>query len=281
MAPPDPAPLGLIAGCGELPLEVARSARRRGRSVVAVALHGQADPALEAEVAEVCWLHAGEVARITGVLRAAGVAEAVLAGKLPKSLLEDPAALRLDAAALALLRRLPDRHDASILSGVADHLAGQGIRLLPQAQLVPELVATAGPYGDLLASREQLADLAFGWPLARAVAELGIGQTLVVRGRAVLAVEAIEGTDEAILRAGRIAPGACVIKLAGPRQDPRFDLPAIGEATLSALARAKAAVLAFQAGTTLVLQREALVAAADAHGIALLGVGEPPPWEGA
>jgi len=101
-----------------------------------------------------------------------------------------------------------------------------------------------------------------------------------VRGRAVLAVEAIEGTDEAILRAGRIAPGACVIKLAKPGQDPRFDLPAIGEATLSALARAKAAVLAFQAGATLVLQREALIAAADAHGIALLGVGQPPPWAG-
>jgi hypothetical protein len=269
----------LIAGCGELPLEVARSARRRGRSVVAVALHGQADPALEAEVAELCWLYPGEVARITGVLRSAGVVEAVLAGKVPKSLLEDPAALRLDAAALAMLRRLPDRHDASILSGVAEHLAEQGIRLLPQAQLVPELVATAGPYGRLLASRAQLADLAFGWPLAKAVAELGIGQTLVVRGRAVLAVEAIEGTDEAILRAGRIAPGACVIKLAKPGQDPRFDLPAIGEATLSALARAKAAVLAFQAGATLVLQREALVASADAHGIALLGVGEPPPWE--
>jgi DUF1009 family protein len=277
----DPAPLGLIAGCGELPLEIARSARRRGRRVLAVALHGQADPALEAEAGELHWLHPGEVARITGVLSAAGVSEAVLAGKLPKAVLEDPAALRLDAAALSLLRRLPDRHDASILSGVAEHLAEHGIRLLPQALLVPELVATAGPYGRVLASREQLADLAFGWPLAKAVAALGIGQTLVVRGRAVLAVEAIEGTDEAILRAGRFAPGACVLKLAAAGQDPRFDLPAIGEATLMALARAKAAVLAFQAGTTLVLEREALVAAADAHGIALLGVGEPPPWEDA
>jgi DUF1009 family protein len=279
--PPDPAPLGLIAGCGELPLEVARSARRRGRPVVAVALHGQTDPALEAEVAELSWGYPGELARIAGLLRAAGVAEAVLAGKVPKSLLEDPAALRLDAAGLSWLRRLPDRQDASILSSVADFLAEQGIRLLPQAELVPELVATAGPYGRVLASRAQLADLAFGWPLAKAIAELGIGQTLAVRGRAVLAVEAIEGTDEAILRAGRIASGACVIKLAGAGQDPRFDLPAIGEATLSALARAKAALLAFQAGATLVLQRDALVASADAHGIALLGVGEPPPWEGA
>ncbi len=279
MPPPDPAPLGLIAGCGVLPLEIARSARRRARPVVAVALHGQTDPALEAEVSQLSWLYPGEVARITGVLRAAGVAEAVLAGKLPKLILDDPAALRPDAVALSLLRRLPDRHDASILSGVADHLAEHGIRLLPQTLLVPELMATAGRYGRVAASREQLADVAFGWPLAKAIAALGIGQTLVVRGRAVLAVEAIEGTDATILRAGQIAPGACVVKLAKPTQDPRFDLPAIGEATLSALARAKAAVLAFQAGATLVLQREALVAAADAHGIALLGVGEPPPWD--
>jgi DUF1009 family protein len=273
------APLGLIAGCCELPLEIARAARRRGRPVVAVALQGQADPALEAEVGQLHWLYPGEVARITALLRAAGACEAVLAGKVPKLTLDDPAALRPDAAALSLLRRLPDRQDASILSGVADFLAEHGIRLLPQTQLVPELVARPGRYGSVQVSPAQLADVAFGWPIAQAVAALGIGQTLVVRRRAVLAVEAIEGTDAAILRAGRIAPGACVVKLAGPRQDPRFDLPAIGEATLSALIEAKAAVLAFQAGATLVLQRDALVAAADAHGIALLGVGEPPPWD--
>jgi DUF1009 family protein len=279
VTPPDPAPLGLIAGRGALPLEVARSARRRARRVVALALHGQADPALEAEVSELTWLYPGQVGRAIEVLRAAGVAEAVLAGKVPKLTLEDPAALRPDGLALALLRRLPDRHDASILSSVADLLAEHGVRLLPQALLVPELVATAGPYGRVRATREQLADVAFGWPLAKAVAALGIGQTLVVRGRAVLAVEAIEGTDAAILRAGRMAPGACVVKLAKPTQDPRFDLPAIGPDTLAALARAKAGVIAFQAGATLVLQRDELVAAADAQGVALLGVGEPPPWE--
>ena len=278
MTPPDPAPLGLIAGRGALPLEIARSAGRRDRRVVALALHGQADPALEAEVSELTWLYPGQVGRAIEVLRAAGVAEAVLAGKVPKLTLEDPGALRPDALALTLLRRLPDRHDASILCSVADLLAEHGIRLLPQALLVPELVATAGPYGRVTANREQLADVAFGWPLAKAVAALGIGQTLVVRGRAVLAVEAIEGTDATILRAGRMAPGACVVKLAKPSQDPRFDLPAIGLGTLSALVEAKAGVIAFQAGATLVLQRDELVAAADAQGVALLGVAEPPPW---
>jgi len=271
------APLGLIAGCGGLPLEIARSARRRARPVVAVALPGQTDPALEAEVSALRWLHPGQVGRVVEFLRAAGVREAVLAGKLPKLSFEDPAALRPDALALALLRRLSDRHDASILSSVADHLAEQGIRLLPQAELVPELLAVAGRYGRVEPSREQLADLAFGWRLAKAIAELGIGQTLVVRARAVIAVEAIEGTDAAILRAGQMGPGACVLKVAKPAQDPRFDLPVIGPETLLALVEAKAGLLAFEAGATLVLERERLVALADAHGVALLGVAEPPP----
>ena len=270
------APLGLIAGGGGLPLEIARSARRRARPVVAVALPGQTDPALETEVSTLCWLHPAQVGRIVEFLRAAGVREAVLAGKLPKLSLDDPALLRPDALALELLRRLSDRHDASILSGVAEHLAEQGIRLLPQAELVPELLAVAGPYGQVHLSREQLADLAFGWPLAKAVAALGIGQTLVVRARAVIAVEAIEGTDAAILRAGQLGPGACVLKVAKPTQDPRFDLPVIGPETVLALVEAKAGLLAFEAGATLVLERERLVALADAHGVALLGVAEPP-----
>jgi DUF1009 family protein len=272
----DPPPLGLIAGSGVLPREVAKAARRRGRRVVAVALHGQTDPALANEASQLTWLHPGQVEAVVHVLHGAGVREAVLAGKVPKLELEDAAALRPDAGALSLLRRLPDRQDASILACVADYLGEHGIALLPQADLVPELLAVAGPYGDLRPSDAQLADLAFGWPLAKAVAALGIGQTLVVRGRAVLAVEAIEGTDETILRAGRLAPGACVIKVSAPDQDPRFDLPAIGPETLAALAAAKAGLLAFQAGATLVLEREALLAAAAAHQIALLGVADPP-----
>ena len=269
MAPSELAPLGLIAGSGGLPLEIARSARGRARRVVAVALTGQADPALEAQVSALTWLYPGQVGRVVEVLRAAGVREVVLAGKLPKLALDDPAALRPDALALALLRRLSDRHDASILAGVADHLAEQGIRLLPQAEWVPDLLATAGAYGSVQASAAQRADLAFGWPLAKAVAALGIGQALVVRARAVIAVEAIEGTDAAILRAGALGQGACVLKVAKPNQDPRFDLPVVGPDTLRALIEARA-------GPTMVLERERITALADAHGIALLGVADPP-----
>ena len=276
MAAADPTPLGLIAGSGGLPLEIARAARRRRRPVAAVALTGQADPALAGEVGELHWLYPGQVGRVVEVLRAAGVREAVLAGKFPKLSLDDPAAWRPDALALSLLRRLADRRDASILSGVAEHLAEHGIALLPQADQAPELLAREGPFGRVRASAAQQADVAFGWPLAKAVAALGIGQTLVVRARAVVAVEAIEGTDAAIRRAGELGPGACVLKVAGPAQDPRFDLPVVGEGTLRALIEARAGLLAVEAGATLVLERERIAELADAHGIALLGVAAPP-----
>jgi len=267
--------LGLIAGRGSLPLEVARCARGRGRPVAAIAFHGQTDPRLEEE-AETTWLHPGQVGSALAALRGAGVREAVMAGKVPKAGLfsgpAGPAALRPDAEALALLSTLRDRRDDSILAALADWLEERGIRLLGQAELVPGLVGGEGPLGSTALSPEQCADVAFGFPIAKAIAGLDIGQTLVVKDGAVLAVEAIEGTDAAIRRAGRVGAGACVVKVAKPHQDPRFDVPAIGPDTLAAMLEAKASALAFEAGRTLVLEREALVEAADGHGIALVGV---------
>jgi DUF1009 family protein len=263
--------LGLIAGRGSLPLEVARSARGRGRPVAAIAFHGQTDPKL-AEEAEITWLHPGEVGAALAALRGAGAREAVMAGKVPKAVLYAGPALRPDAEALALLSRLHDRRDDSILAALADWLEERGIRLLGQAELVPGLLGGEGPLGRTELGPEQRADVAFGFPIAKTIAGLDVGQTVVVKDGAVLAVEAIEGTDAAIRRAGRIAAGACVVKVAKPRQDPRFDVPAIGPDTLTAMLEAKASALAFEAGRSLVLERAALVQAADGHEIALVGV---------
>jgi len=195
-----------------------------------------------------------------------------MAGKVPKAALHaSPEALGLDADAAAILDRATDGSDASLLAAVADHLERRGIHLLAQAELVPELLAGEGPLGRLRPAPAQAADIAFGWPIAKAVAGLDIGQAIAVKDRCVLAVEAIEGTDAAIRRAGAIAAGASVVKVARPRQDPRFDLPAIGPETLREMVSARAAALAFEAGRTLLLQRDAVVRLADAHGIALLG----------
>jgi len=264
--------LGLIAGQGSLPIAVARSARAHGRRVAAIAFHGQTDPGI-ADGVEVTWLHPGEVAAALGALRAAGVREAVMVGKVPKArLLAEPAGLRPDAEALRLLASLRDRRDDSILGALADFLEEQGIRLLPQAELLPELVGGEGVLGRIEPSAAQRADVAFGLPLARVLAGLDIGQTIVVKDGTVLAVEAIEGTDAAIRRAGELAAGGCVIKVAKPSQDPRFDVPTIGPETLAAMRDARAALLAYEAGRTLVVDREPLVARADTLGIALLGV---------
>jgi hypothetical protein len=265
--------LGLIAGQGALPLDVARSARRRGQRMVCVALRDLADPAIEACVDEITWIHLGEAAAGIAAFHRAGVREAVMAGKVPKQVLyRDGGSLRLDASAERLIEGLRDRRDDTILLAIADFLAGLGIRLLPQWAFSPELLPASGPLGSLAPTPAQQADIAFGFLVAKKIGELDIGQTVVVKDRAVLAVEAIEGTDAAIRRAGGIAAGGCVIKVAKPAQDARFDVPTIGLDTVEALREARASVLAFEAGATIVLEREAVARRADACGIAVLGV---------
>ncbi len=270
----EPLALGLVAGQGGLPLALARAARRRGRRVTAIAFHGRTDPALE-DGAQVTWLHVGEVGAALDALTGAGVREAVLAGKVPKADLFPADGLRPDALARRLLDGLPDRLDDSILGAVAALLETRGIRLLPQAALVPELVGGAGPLGAHAPTSAQQADLALGFRVAKALAGQDVGQTVVVKDGAVLAVEAIEGTDAAIRRGGAVVAGACAVKVARPRQDPRFDLPVLGPGTLHAALDAGLAVLAFEAERTLVLEPEALRALADARGVAVVGLRGP------
>ena len=268
------ASVGLVAGLGRLPFELARGARRRGRRVAAVALEGFADPALAGEVDACARLPVGQLERLFAFLRSEEVKEVVLAGKVPKRLLfEAPGRLQPDATAVSLLATLGDRKDDSILRSFARALEAEGFELVAQAELAPELLAVEGPLGSVAPTPAQLADVAFAWPIAKALGALDVGQTVVVEGRAVLALEAIEGTDAAIRRGCELGRGgACAVKVAKPQQDPRFDVPAVGLATVRALAAGGGALLAVEAGRTLLLEREAMVREADAAGIALLGV---------
>jgi DUF1009 family protein len=205
-------PLGLVAGRGALPLEVARAARRRGRRIAAVGFPGETDAGLAACVDSLAWLRPGQVGAILDALAAAGVGEAVLAGTVPKGALwGDAARLGADAHGRELLDGLGELSDGVILSGVERALRGRGIRLLGQAELVPELVGGEGALGRVAPTPAQRADADFAWPIARALARLDVGQTVVVKDRAILAVEAAEGTDAAIRRAGAIAAGAVVV----------------------------------------------------------------------
>ncbi|MFP6622653.1 MAG: UDP-2,3-diacylglucosamine diphosphatase LpxI [Myxococcota bacterium] len=265
-------PLGLIAGDGELPRAIARAARANGREVVGVAFPGITDPELEDDVARIAWLSPGQVGSSLAFLTAAGVGEAVMAGKVSKADLV-AGQLELDERGRALVGELSDLRDGTVLAALAAALEAEGIDLRPQAELVPQLIAAEGVLGRVDPTPEQLRDVAFGWPIAREIAGLDIGQTVVVCERSVVAVEALEGTDEAIRRAGKLGrSGLCIVKVARPEQDPRFDLPAIGPETLEVAARSGVRVVAVEAGRTVVLDRETVVARADASEIALIGV---------
>ena len=271
---PDAGILGLIAAGGRLPLDIARSARRSGLRVAAVALEGLADPALEAVVDEFCWTRLGEFGSVLDAFGASGVRDAVMAGKLPKtSLFGGPVSVYPDAIARQALAGLPDLRDDTILAAIANTLETHGVRLRAQAELVPELLAGAGPLGSATPAPEGWADIAFAWPIAKTIGELDVGQTVVVKRRAVMAIEAIEGTDATVRRGCELAgAGACVVKVAKPRQDPRFDVPTIGLDTLAVLDAGGASILAVEAGATLVLDRDDVVRRADARGIAVVGV---------
>jgi DUF1009 family protein len=272
--------LGLVAGSGRLPAEIAASARRRGWRVVAVALRELADPALERGVDALEWAYLGDFARMLGWLRDAGAADVGLAGKVPKAFLwERRDAVRPDARALAALASLGDRKDDSLLGMVVRVIEAEGLTVRSQLELAADLCAPAGVLGKVRLTPEQERDVAFGWPVAKTLGDLDVGQSVVVQGGAVLALEAVEGTDAAIERGCALADsrrGVVVVKVAKPKQDPRFDVPTIGLDTLRTLIKGGGGALAVEAGQTLVLEREALVAEADAHGIALVGVAAAP-----
>lgn len=266
--------IGLVAGDGRFPLEIARAARRSGLEVAAVAFLGVTEEGLGREVDRVCWHRLGELQASLDFLHQAGVTEAVLAGKVSKThVTSGLSALEPDRRATELLAGLPDLRDDSLLGALARTLEEEGIRLRPQAELVPELLVAEGILGRVKPTPAQWADIAFAWPIAKRLGGLDIGQTVVVHERAVLALEAIEGTNEAILRAGKLGgPGLCIVKVAKPDQDPRFDLPAVGLETIEAAVEAAAGVLAIEAKQTVVLDRAELLSRADEREIAVVAV---------
>jgi DUF1009 family protein len=266
--------VGLIAGLGRFPFEVARSVREKGGHVVGVAIQELAEKDIERELDACHWVHLGQLAQLVATFREEGVRDLVMAGKVPKTFLFEKAeSLKPDATALALLAGLRDRKDDSILGAVADFLESEGFRLRGQTELAPELLAGPGPLGRHALTPEQQEDVCFAWPIARSLGGLDVGQTVVVRHGAVMALEAMEGTDAAVRRGAALSgPGCCVVKLAKPAQDPRFDVPTVGLGTLRVLVETAAAVLAVEAERTVVLEREALVEMADAAGVVVVGV---------
>ena len=262
--------IGLIAGNGSFPLLVLDEAGRRGVKVVVLAIKGEADSRIGEREATVHWIGLGEVSRAIKLFKQEAVSQAIMAGqvkhkKVFTSLKPDPALLRVWS-------RMKTRNTDAVLGAVADVLAEEGIELMDSTCLLRPWMATAGVLGSRQPSRGERKDIEFGFRIARELARLDIGQTVVVKGGAVVAAEAMEGTDETIRRAGRlVSEGLTVVKVARPAQDMRFDVPVVGPRTIDVMGEAGCSVLALQAEKSLLLEREALVAAANRRGIVVFG----------
>ncbi len=263
--------IGLIAGSGQLPVAIAAGARTMGYKVVAVGLEPLADRSLGETADEVHWINVGKLGAIIETLKMSGVSEAVMAGKVPKSLLYR-SRITPDLRAMKVLFSLRDRKDDSILLAIIKELEKDGITIRKTTDFSGPLLTPEGVLTKKAPTEEEWKDIVFGWKIAKEMGKLDIGQTVVVKNLAVMAVEAIEGTDEAIRRGGRLASdGAVVVKVSKPLQDMRFDVPVVGLDTLNAMAVVKARVLAVEAGKSILLDREKMTAAARKARITIVG----------
>jgi len=266
--------IGLIAGNGRFPFLALQGARSLGHDVTVVAVKEEAFPELEDAAreagAELHWVSLGHLGKCIKVLRQADVSQAIMAGQVKHAKIFS--GIIPDLTLLSVLTRLRSRNTDALISAVADVLRDEGIDLLDSTAFLGPLMAKPGPLTARTPSPEELDDLAFGYRMADAVAALDIGQTIVVKDRAVVAVEAMEGTDVVIRRAGEIAgAGTRVIKVAKPDQDMRFDVPVVGVATIEAMRQAGATVLSIDAGRTLIVDGDRFFAPANAAGIAVVG----------
>ncbi len=263
--------LGLIAGKGRFPFLVAEEAKQEGYRVICCGIAKESDPAIEKITDAYQVIKLGQLARLRDFFKSQGVREAVMAGKIEKVRIFK-GDVRPDLDMAKVLLKLRDFKDDSLLGGVADYLLSHGIELQDSTRFLKHSLPGVGVLGKKSPSREIQEDIDFGWKAAKTLAGLDIGQTVVVRRKTVLALEAIEGTDEAIKRGGILGQGGVtVVKAAKPNQDMRFDVPAIGLGTLEYLIEAKAKALAFEAGKTLFIDLEAFVKQANQAGIVLVG----------
>jgi DUF1009 family protein len=266
--------LGLIAGNGRFPFLVLDAARAAGHDVTVIALNEEtfpelADVAARPPTSPLHWMSIGQLGTCIRVLKDAGVAQAVMAGQVKHTKLFD---IRPDWTLSRVLMRLATRNTDSIIAAIADVLGDEGITLIDSTVFLGPLMAREGTLTRRAPGEEEQSDLAFGYAIADKIAGLDIGQTIAVKAAAVVAVEAMEGTDVLIARAGQLAGhGVRIVKVAKPNQDMRFDVPVVGVSTIEAMVAAGATLLSVDAGKTLMIDGDAIVQAADEAGICIVG----------
>jgi UDP-2,3-diacylglucosamine hydrolase len=270
-------PVGLLACAGRFPILFAEKARQCGIPVVCIGVKGMADPALKRICTEFHWLRRASLGYLIRTYRRGGVRRWTMAGKFHKQKAFHP--LRLihflpdwRMVRFWFFRRRKANNDDAILSGLIDEFRRYDLECVSALDLCPELLVREGILTRRRPTASELKDIEFGWPLAREMGRLDVGQSVMVRERAILAVEAIEGTDRAILRAGELCGHGefVVVKVAKPLQDMRYDVPTVGKQTIESMRQAGARVLAIEAGRTILIDEEETIALADRYGIAIV-----------
>ena len=264
--------IGLIAGSGKFPLFLANAARLNNVEVVVFAVNSEADKEIEKKVNKVYWLNLGEGKKLIEAIKAEDLKYITMAGKISKlTLIRE--SLRLDEEARKLMGRLTDRRDDTILKAIAGRLKEIGVEVLDSTIFLKSMMPPKGLLTKRKPDKREAEDIEFGFKIAKEMGGLDIGQSVVIKDKAVIAVEAIEGTDEAIRRAGRLSgPGSVVVKVSKPDQDLRFDVPVVGLTTIESLKEAQASCLAIEADRVMVLEKEEVIKEADKAGIAIIVV---------
>ncbi len=263
--------LGLITGNGSFPELVVTEAKKQGMRVVLCAIQGETSKDIEKKADACCWIRVGQLGRVIEFFKKEGADQAIMAGKITKTNLFK-GEVQPDLEMIKAMTKIKNHSDDSLLGAIADHLNQKGIRVLSSTTYLTESsLPKKGILTKQKPSKKELDDIEFGWNLAKEMGRLDVGQTVVVKNQAVLAVEAIEGTDEAILRGGKLGSGdVVVVKTAKPKQDMRFDVPTVGLNTLNVLIQARAKVLAFEAGKTILLDHEEFIKKANDHKISII-----------
>jgi len=262
--------IGIIAGNGQFPVLFSKAARAKGYKIFAIAHNGETREDLSEYVDDLQWIQIGQIGRLIKFFKSNGVSQAVMVGAITKTrMFRD---VRPDFKALKLLNSLRHMRDDNLLRALATFLENEGIKIEASTFLLTELLSPEGCWTRRKPKKSERLDIEFGWDLAFKIGELDIGQCLVVQGRTVLAIEAIDGTDATIRRGGKLGNGrAVVIKICKPNQDKRFDLPAIGIQTIESMNESGVSTLVVEAQNSIVFDRHETIEKANQYGICIIG----------
>ena len=263
--------IGLIAGNGQFPIIFSKALKDRKVKVIAIGLKGETLESLEEHVDKIFWVELGQLQRLIEIFKEEEVQDVTMAGGITKTLMFS--GLKPDSRGVSFLSKLKNKKDDFILRSFARELEQEGIHVQSSTHYLPWIVAKKGCLTKKTPTEDDYKDIEFGWNIAKGIGELDIGQTVVVKDQVILAVEAIEGTDEAIKRGGRLGNGqAVVVKVKKPKQDMRFDIPVVGIKTIDSLKEVNASVLAIEAENTIILEKEEMIRNADENGISIIAI---------